>query len=154
MLYHKKSHGSGVDFNFPTEDEIDEQMKDLPKDYHVPVFGDGSQTTPETWWASLGGSGVWFPDWNKEGEKITSRCEKDLGIQAIGQRGSSTRQELAGWLLVLTKPARTCYATDSAAMLGKAVALIQAATKLKEREERGEKVIWEKPFKKVLGPTN
>ena len=62
MMMHKQSHGSGVDLEFPTEEEIEEAMKDLPKDYYVPTFGDGSHTTPKTGWASLGGSGAWIPE--------------------------------------------------------------------------------------------
>ena len=46
---------------------------------------------------------------------------------AVGQDGSSTRQEIAGWLAALTLPFRICYATDSAALIAKTNKLLQAA---------------------------
>ena len=80
--------------------------------YHI--FGDGSWTAPEKWWASLGGYGLWIPQ--------QPVCEKIHTIAggAVGQDGSSTRQELTGWIAALTLPFRICYATDSAALIAKA----------------------------------
>ena len=48
---------------------------------------------------------------------------------ALGQTGTSTRQELTAWLRVLAIPCRSLYATDSASMLSKAMKLIEAAEK-------------------------
>ena len=50
-------------------------MADSLEDHYVEVFGDGSYTTPEKWWAAIGGMGVWMPDWNGEGESIEHRME-------------------------------------------------------------------------------
>ena len=47
--------------------------------------------------------------------------------------------ELAAWIAVMTKPMRIMYATDSASMLGKAVALLKAAKEIEGKEKRGEK---------------
>ena len=45
----------------------------------------------------------------------------------IGQKGSSARSELAGWIFNLTLPYRHQYATDSAALIAKANKIIAAA---------------------------
>ena len=58
--------------------------------------------------------------------------EQDISGPTIGQTGSSTRQELMAWIFMLTKPIRSMYATDSAAMLCKAEQLL---AKAKERQE-------------------
>ena len=105
----------------------------------------------QKWWASLGGSGLWIPDWNVQGEDKQERRERSLAIPAMGQFGSSTRQELAGWILALSIPVNSMYATDSASMLGKAEALLNVARKMKEDEAKGKKVNWSKPFKKPWG---
>ena len=49
---------------------------------------------------------------------------------AMGQTGTSTRQELTAWIRVLAIPCRSLYATDSASMMSKALKLIVAAEKL------------------------
>ena len=89
MLWLKEAHGSGTDLEFPTEDQIQEHMRGQPSEFMVTVYGDGSLTSPTKWWASLGGMGVWIKDWQHE---------KDISHAAIGQTGSSTRQELSAWL--------------------------------------------------------
>ena len=58
MLKWKQAHGSGRGLEFPSEEQIREQMDGLPNDYYVPIFGDGSLTSPTKWWAALGGYGV------------------------------------------------------------------------------------------------
>ena len=70
---------------------------------------------------------------------------------AIGQTGTSTRQELTAWLGVLAIPCRSLYATDSASMLNKALRLIQAAERDLEEEERGEHVKRGNPFGRRWG---
>ena len=140
FLMHKKGHGTGIDMEFPKESEIKDNMQGHQEQFYAPMFGDGSQTTPQNYWAALGGSGLWVPDWNAAGENEEKRREQNLAIPAIGQMGSSTRQELAGWLLALSLPIRSLYATDSASMLGKAEALMLAATRMKKGQEEGKKV--------------
>ena len=98
------------------------------------MFGDGSQTTPFTWWASLGGAGILIPNWNTDEEDHMHRREMKLAKPAIGQAGSSTRQELTAWIYALTIAARHTFATDSAAMLRKVELLIGKAARLEELE--------------------
>ena len=45
--------------------------------------------------------------------------EKDYCGGAIGQTGSSTKQELTAWILVLSLFVRSMYATDSAGNMSK-----------------------------------
>ena len=105
--------------------------------YHlVDVFGDGSLTNPTRWWAALGGYGIWIPAWNVQGEDRPERREATYHGPAIGQTGSSTRQELTAWITVLTMPIRSRYATDSKSMMDKALQLIEAARKMEEQHAR------------------
>ena len=67
---------------------------------------------------------------------------------AIGQTGTSTRQELTAWIRVLAIPCRSCYATDSASMMKKALKLITAAERDLEENAKGIKVRRGNPFKK------
>ena len=67
-----------------------------------------------------------MPCWNPEGQQDPLKNETSTFGAAVGQTGSSTRSELMAWLNVLTMPIRSNYATDSAAMLGKALELIDA----------------------------
>ena len=103
-------------------------MQDSGEGLFVETYGDGSVTDPTCWWAALGGFGTWMPRWAQEEETSAFGA-------AIGQTGSSTRTELMAWLSVLTLSIRSNYATDSAAMLGKAVRLIAAVQK-QEDEHR------------------
>ena len=82
-----------------------------------------------------GGNGMRAGGWNAAVENKEQRREQNLATPAIGQMGSSTRQELIGWLLALSLPIRSMYATDSASMLSKAKMLIAAAIKKQEEEE-------------------
>ena len=70
---------------------------------------------------------------------------------AIGQTGTSTRQELTAWIRVLTIPCRSCYATDSASMMKKANRLIVAAEREIKEETDGIKVKRGSPFGKPWG---
>ena len=124
-------------------------MEGLKDDYYVNTYGDGSSTTPAKGWCALGGIGGWIPAWNQGQEEKPSREEQHIAAPVNGQTGSSTRMELAVWIAMMTKPMRIMYATDSASMLGKAVALLQAAKEIEEKEERGETVNKQKPFKKT-----
>ena len=136
---------------FPTDQEIAEAMEGLEDDYMVPAYGDGSQTTPTNWWAALGGFGAWIPNWNPPGHDEPHRYEIDLLGPTIGQTGSSTRHDLMAWTVVLAKPVRTMYATDSAAMLCKAKQLLAKAARMKEAQSRGKPVRAGCPFKKHGG---
>ena len=94
---------------------------DPPEDGFYHVYGDGSWTAPEKWWASLGGFGLWIPQ-----HPDTGKVHIAAG-GAVGQDGSSTRQELAGWLAALTQPFKVCYATEGAALIAKTKKLLVAA---------------------------
>ena len=124
LLKYKMPHGSGTNPQFPTRRQIDIHMQGRDEGFHVEIFGDGSLTDPTCWWAALGGFGTWMPKWKLEGTNEPCQGETSSDGAAVGQTGSSTRTELMAWLSVLALPIRSNYATDSAAMLGKALKLI------------------------------
>ena len=102
-------------------------MEGHPEGHKVDIYGDGSYTSPTVWWAALGGFGIWVPGWNKGEEHSEDRETTSYHGAAIGQTGTSTRQEQTAWVRVLAIPCRSMYATDSASMLSKALKLIKAA---------------------------
>ena len=132
-MMHKKGHGTGENPDAPTMKEIEEQMQGLSDDTYIDIYGDGSYTTPDKWWCALGGVGCWIPDWRKGDHHDAGREEQNIAASGNGQTGSSTRMELAAWIVALSQPIRSCYATDSASMLGKALHLLQ---KTKEAEQK------------------
>ena len=77
---------------------------------------------------------VWAPSLNRNGGVIETKEEKNYSGAATGQTGSSTRQELTAWILVLPLSMRSKYATDSANMLATAKRLIASATAKEELE--------------------
>ena len=81
--------------------------------------------------------------------KRSTKNGKNESAPSIGQTGSSTRMELAAWIIVLAKPVRSKYATDSKSMLDKAVFLLQQAERIEEKQRRGEKVSTANPFKRA-----
>ena len=151
MLKYKGGHSTGVDPEFPEINDIDTMMHGFPEDHFIDIFGDGSFTTPAKWWAAIGGMGIWIPDWNADGEDLPQRRERNDSAPSIGQTGSSTRMELAAWILVLCKPVRSRYATDSKSMLDKAIYLLKQAETVEEKQRKGEKVNASNPFKKAWG---
>ena len=70
---------------------------------------------------------------------------------AIGQTGTSTRQELTAWIRVLAIPCRSMYATDSASMLNKALRLIQDAERNLRGKASGAITLRGNPFGKAWG---
>ena len=126
-------------------------MHGFEDDVMIKIYGDGSLTNPTKWWAALGGYGVWIPAWNKQGEALPEREEASYYGPAIGQTGTSTRMELIAWVSVLALPIRSCYATDSASMMSKAVKLIEAAEKYGRSRANGSTQYMKNPFRKPLG---
>ena len=55
------------------------------------------------------------------------------------------------WIRVLAMPIRSCYATDSASMVGKAIQLIKAVEEREKQIEQGNKVHTTNPFRKAWG---
>ena len=98
------------------------------------MFGDESHASPTNWRAALGGFGFW-----KLG--MPNDTEQSYYGAAIGQKGSSTRSELAGGIFNLTLPYRHQYATDSVALIAKANKIIAVAEALAPCN----------PFKKAWG---
>ena len=139
LLKIKQAHGSGVDLIFPTQAQIQEAMEGHGEDVQVRIYGDGSVTSPTKWWAALGGYGVWMPAWNENNQSDPKREEASYHGQAIGQTLTSTRLELMAWVRVLAMPIRSCYATDSASMMGKAMKLIKAVEEREKQIEQGKK---------------
>ena len=180
MLRQKGPHGGGADLTFPDASEIDAahrharqgegnlgtasddtnstdqycdkdssiSKRSYHKQYyeHHDAYGDGSHTTPTKWWCALGGSGVWFPKTLDNQPDGTS-----LYGGAVGQTGSSTRQELAGFIMALTEPIRVNYATDSAAMLSKATTIINAVAANEARLKDGIDIGSRNPFGRNWG---
>ena len=70
---------------------------------------------------------------------------------AIGQTGTSTRQEFTAWIRVFAIPCRSSYATDSASMMSKALKLIKAAERDLDEEEQGTQIKRGNPFGKPWG---
>ena len=100
----------------------------------------------------MGGLGVWIKDWNLEGEDRQERKEQHIAERALGQTSNSTRQELTAWIVTLSRPIRSHYATDSESMKGKANHLIAVAMDIEEKERNGCKVHNKaNPYKKVWG---
>ena len=91
---------------------------------------------------------MYVPDWNLSNHDDPNRREKNLAMHAIGQDGSSTRQELIAWIISLTLKIRFLYATDSAAMKDKVEQMLQRAKKMEDLQMQGRHVNWTKPFKK------
>ena len=130
-------------------------MKDYSSDYLVPCFGGGSQTSPTKSWAAIGGYGSWIPRWDLPGKEEHAQREQDRYGQALGQGGSSTRQELMGWIDILTQPFRSHYATDSAAMLNKANQMLEKARQREDAaSQKGKPVDTSCPFQETVGITN
>jgi len=127
LLKQKEAHGAGVNLTFPDADGINEHMNGYEDQEFIEIYGDGSLKNPRNWWAALGGRGVWIPEWNKPGEKSEQRSEAEYAIPRLGQTSTSTREELAAWLIALTIPIRSNYATDNKRVVGKATEIINAA---------------------------
>ena len=123
-------------------------MQGHPSDYKINIYGDGSYTSPTVWWAALGGFGIWVPNWNTSTEHNTERETTSYHGAALGQTGTSTRQELTSWIRVLAIPCRSMYATDSASMLSKALKLIAAAASVQDEKRQGKEVLRGNPFGK------
>ena len=65
--------------------------------------------------------------------------EKNHAGAALGQTGSSTRNELMAWILVLNLPIRNMYAPDSASMFSTAKTMLAIAARRTERRKEGRK---------------
>ena len=80
MFRQKQAFGSGGNLKFPTEGRIalHESSQATTRGRTAPgesehedhtlvelhfAYGDGSHTTPNKWWAALGGYCVWRPKW-------------------------------------------------------------------------------------------
>jgi len=152
-----------------------------PPGYKVNIYGDGSYSTLTLWWAALGGFGVWMPERTSPDQAVsddspghfeqqevqgrqvqqreTDQQQQQMSLKqdttyhgaAIGQTGTSTRQELTAWIRVLAIPCSSCYATDSASMMNKALRLIEAAERDLEEEEMETEIKRGNPFRKPWG---
>lgn len=81
-----------------------------------------------------------MPNWNVGNQPLPEREEKRRSHLAIGQVGSSTRQEITSWLVALTLLIRQEYKTDSFSTEQKADLLTQRAEEMARREQEGERV--------------
>ena len=79
MLKFKKAHGSGINLDYPDAAKIQEAMTGFDDNHKVPIYGDGSFTTPTKWWAALGGYGIWIPEWNPDDATTTYDDAPDDG---------------------------------------------------------------------------
>ena len=137
LLTIKQAHGSGINQAFPTKAQIDEAIEGCGEDEEVRIDGDGSVTYPTKWWVALGGYGVWLPAWNKQNESLPHRNETSYHGPAIGLTLTSTRMELMAWVRALARPMISCYATDSASMMGNAIKLIKAVEDFETQVSNG-----------------
>ena len=136
----RREYRGGVEPVFPGQ--IEETAPDEPN-----VYTDGSYTSPvEHMWA-LGGFGIWWP--KKDGvhqqqhtdERILHTGYKEHGIMQYnnieGQRGSSTRTEIAAVVTVMTAAKPVHMATDSEAMRKKAMILKEKARQMHMQADLG-----------------
>ena len=103
----------------------------------IDTYIDGGVTNPANTWLATAGFGIWTPDYvsddpdNDEAERYTNQASEDGGLKQWaslpGQRCSSTRVETAAAIVALTRNKHIHIGTDSAAMLGKATKLQEAA---------------------------
>ena len=75
ILKYKMPHGSGANPIFPTESQIEAQMRGSDEGAFVEIYGDGSFTDPTCWWAALGGFGSWMPKWTRGESQDPSQNE-------------------------------------------------------------------------------
>ena len=171
----KKAYGTGEDQKFPkaadietfhqgltqnqetslndnidkvTDEEDTIMLNQFHPDEHgfYDVFGDGSFTTPRNWIIALGGFGLWIPRWPGALKQVTQHGS------IKGLKASSTRLELAGWITSLTLPFKNNYATDNAAVVGKATKMLEAAKKVENlAAATGTLPIYSNPFKRAWG---
>ena len=136
---------------YPDKQYIQQHMQGCDDNHYVNIYGDGSQTDPTNWWAALGGFGVWMPDWNNEDLIDQDKKETSTFGPAIGQTGSSSRQELTAWLAVLAMPIRSMYASDSKTVVDKANRLIEAARILDQSSsDQHRRPMWN-PIRQTVG---
>ena len=76
--------------HFPLKMTSKKHMEGKPQDFFVKVYGDGSYSTPETWWTVLGGIGAAVADWNDLEEDVVHRRKWDMKEAIVGQTGSSS----------------------------------------------------------------
>ena len=50
ILKYKEAHGSGINPDYPTQQDIAITMQGLEDELMVDVFGDGRLTSPTNWW--------------------------------------------------------------------------------------------------------
>lgn len=109
---------------------------------------DGGLICPSTQWWALGGFGVWWPnqvadenylqempqEQGQETYAFQDITEHGIGLwgKMVGQRNSSTRMEIVASIIVLTRATPITIASDSKAMIDKAMRLKEAATKLND----------------------
>lgn len=124
--------GTGGSPTFPLQ--VDGEIPDEPSGYT-----DGGLANPSTQWWALGGFGVWWP----QQEADTSYCnevlqqqyahqdvtEKGIGLwgKMAGQRNSSTRMEIAGSIIAMSRATPLRIAADSKSMIDKAMRLKRKA---------------------------
>ena len=137
--------GAESTLHVPTTEEIEATMHANNQEEKVNIFGDGRHTTPTKWWAALGGWGVWIPRWPGSEPRELSHFGG-----AIGQAGSSTRQEITAWMFSLSQPIASMYATDSASTLSKAKEMLKAAC-IREEWDGKEETPQRNPFRRPWG---
>ena len=145
------ARGAGVNLAFPDADEIKQHMNGYEDQDYIEIYGDGSLKNPRNWWAALGGRGVWILEWNKPGESNVQRSEVELAIPSLGQTSTSTREELAAWLIALTIPLRSNYATDNKSVVGKANEIIRTAIEMENILKEGKGRTKTHPLGKAWG---
>lgn len=151
------AYGSGQNPRFPKAHEV--------KGIHqIRVYTDGGLTSPDRKWWSLGGYGVWWPD--ERGGQQFNESFADVGLAKLeykaegvgmysknmGQRSSSTRMELAGAIVAMTRAVPLHMLSDSQSMIDKLTMLINVVDRggseapTKYCRSRSERKIFRRPF--------
>ena len=149
MACKRGQFGGGVDLQFPKN-----ITNEAPAE--INVYGDGSMKNPADQAWSLSGFGVWWPEAVDDAQFRESLPSQNYTFEEVnregigqwnalhGQCGSSTRMEVAAWLVALTRGVAVHMGSDSQSLITKANAMLKT---LQERQGDATKMSWPRPRK-------
>ena len=92
-----------------------------------------------------------FPSGTNLKKSTPHRNEVEHAVPSLGQTSTPTREELAAWLIALTLPIRSTYATDNKSVVGKATKIIEVAIKHESNVREGKRTPDKNPLGKAWG---